>query len=88
MKNSLNKNKDCTSIAGSIAKLINLLNTNTDEEEDANVDKRMNILMMRQLDLMDRRMERRDKEDCKEQRRKKKKRQKKKRVKKRAKKVT
>ncbi len=34
--------------------------------------KRMNILMMRQLDSMDRRMERRDKEERKEKRKKKK----------------
>ena len=73
-KNSSNKNKDRTSIAGSIAKLIDSLSMNidTDEGEDANVAKRMNMLMMRQLDLMDRRMERREKEDHKEQRKKKK----------------
>ena len=65
-KNSSNKNKDHTSIAGSIVKLIDSLATNTDEGGDANVAKRMNILMMRQLDSMDRRMERREKEDHKE----------------------
>ena len=59
-KNSSNKNKDRTSIVGSIAKLIDSLSTNTDEGEDVNVAKRMNILMMRQLDSMDRRMERHD----------------------------
>ena len=48
--------------------------------------KRMNILMMRQLDSMDRRMAMCDKEDRKEQH-KKKKRQKKKRAKKRAKRI-
>ncbi len=85
-KNLSNKNKDPTSFAGLIAKLIDLISTSTDEVEQANVDKRMNILMMRQLDLMDRRMERREKEGRKEQR-KKKKRQKKKRRKKRAKKA-
>ncbi len=71
-KNSSNKNKDRTSIAGSIAKLIDSLSMNidTDEGEDANVAKRMNMLMMRQLDLMDRTMERREKEDRKEQRKK------------------
>jgi hypothetical protein len=78
-KNSLNLNKDCTSIVGLIAKLIDLLITNTNKGEDGNVAKRMNILMIRQLDSMDRRMERHDKEDCKEQQHKKKKRQKKKR---------
>ena len=67
-------------------KLIDSISTNADEGEEANVAKRMNILMMRQLDSMDRRMEMREKEDCKEQR-KKKKRQKKKRRKKRAKKA-
>ncbi len=82
-KNSSNKNKDCTSIAGSIAKLIDSISTNTNEGEEANVAKRMNILMMWQLDLMDRRMERHEKEDCKEQC-KKKRRQKKKRAKKAA----
>ena len=84
-KNSSNKNRDRTSIAGSISKLIDSLstNTNTEEWEDVNVAKRMNILMMRQMDSMDRRMEMRDKEDRKEQRKKKKKRQKKKRAKKR-----
>jgi hypothetical protein len=89
-KNSSNKNRDRTSIAGSISKLIDSLstNTNTEEWEDVNVAKRMNILMMRQMDSMDRRMEMRDKEDRKEQRKKKKKRQKKKRAKKRAKKAT
>jgi hypothetical protein len=66
-KNSSNKNKDRTSIAGLIAKLIDSLSTNTDEGEDGNVAKTMNILMMRQLDSMDRRMERRDKEERKEQ---------------------
>ena len=87
-KNSSNKNRDRTSIAGSISKLIDSLSTNTDKGEDVNVAKRMNILMMRQLDSMERRMEMRDKEDRKEQRKKKKKRQKKKRAKKRAKKAT
>ena len=38
-KNSSNKNKDRTSIAGSIAKLIDSLSTNTDEGEDVNVVK-------------------------------------------------
>jgi hypothetical protein len=71
-KNSLNKHKGHTSIAGSILKLINLLSTNTSKGEDANVAKRMNILMMRQLDSLDRRMERHDMEDQKEQRKKKK----------------
>jgi hypothetical protein len=85
-KNLWNKSKDRTSIAGSIAKLIDSISTNTDKGEDANVAKRMNTLMMRQLDLMDRRMERREKEECKEQR-KKKKRQKKKRARKGAKKA-
>ena len=88
IKNSSNKKRDRTSITGSISKLIDLLSTNTKEGEDVNVAKRMNILMMRQLDLMDRRMEMRDKEDRKEQSKKKKKRQKKKRAKKRAKKAT
>jgi hypothetical protein len=55
-KNSSNKIKDCTSIVGSIAKLIDSISTNTDEGEDGNVAKRMNILMMWQLDSMDRRM--------------------------------
>jgi len=87
-KNSSNKNRDRTSIVGSISKLIDSLSTNTNEGEDVNVAKRMNILMMRQLDLMDRRMEMRDKEDHKEQHKKKKKRQKKKRAKKRMKKAT
>ena len=85
-KNSLNKNKDRTSIAGLIAKLIDSFSTNSDKGEDVNVAKRMNILMMRQLDSMDRRMERHDKEERKEKG-KKKKRQKKKRAKKRAKKA-
>jgi hypothetical protein len=85
-QNSSNKNKDRTSIAGSIAKLINLISTNADKGEEANVAKRMNILMMWQLDSMDMRMERREKEDRKEQD-KQKKRQKKKRRKKRAKKA-
>ena len=84
-KNSSNKNKDRTSIAGSISKLIDSLSSNTDDGE-ANVGKRMNMMMMQQLDSMDRRMERRDKKERKEKRRKKKKRQKKKRAKKRAKK--
>ena len=85
-KNSSNKNRDRTSIAGSISKLINSLSTNTDEGKNVNVAKRMNILMMRQLDSMDRRMAMCDKEDHKEQH-KKKKRQKKKRAKKRAKRI-
>jgi hypothetical protein len=85
-KNSSNKNRDCTSIAGLILMLINSLSTNTDEGENVNVAKRMNILMMRQLDSMDRRMAMCDKEDRKEQH-KKKKRQKKKRAKKRAKRI-
>jgi hypothetical protein len=70
-KNSSNKNKYRTSIAGSIVKLINSLSMNSDEGENANVAKRMNILMMQQLDSMDRRMERCDKEERKEQRKKK-----------------
>jgi len=40
-KNSLNKNKDRTSIAGSIAKLDDSLSTNTDKGEDVIVAKRM-----------------------------------------------
>ncbi len=47
-------------------KLINSISMNADEGEEANVAKRMNILMMRQLDSMDRRMERREKEEEKE----------------------
>jgi hypothetical protein len=64
-KNSSNKNKDHTSIAGLIAKPIDLISTNANEGEEANVAKRMNILMMRQLDSVDRRMERREKDDRK-----------------------
>ena len=46
-------------------KLINSISMNADEGEEANVAKRMNILMMRQLDSVDRRMERREKDDRK-----------------------
>ena len=40
-KNSSNKNIDRTSIAGSIAKLVDLLSKNTDKGEDVIVAKRM-----------------------------------------------
>ena len=71
-KNSSNKKKERTSIAGTIVKMIERIDSSSNSTMTAN----MNMMMMRQMEEMNRGMARRHKEERRERKREKKRRQK------------
>ena len=71
-KNSSNKSKERTSIAGSIAKMIDRI----DSSSNSTLTTNMNMMLMRQMEEINRGMERRYKEERRERKREKKRRRK------------
>jgi hypothetical protein len=65
-KNTLNKIKDCKSITGAIMQLIDGMKESSHNNHNYDMSARVNMLLMHQMDAMDRWMDKHDHRDHKE----------------------